>query len=69
MWSSKECVWCACDPSERLDALSICLFVVIRLSLCFPSRDSLITGWSPLVCSIGLTESMSSDEPGKRRDA
>ena len=35
----------------------------------FPPRDSLIPGWSPLVCSIGLTESMSSDELGKRRDA
>ena len=27
VWTSKECVWCACGPSERLDAPSICLFV------------------------------------------
>ena len=27
VWSSNECVCCACDPSERLDAPSICLFV------------------------------------------
>ena len=26
VWSSKECVCCACGPSERLDAPSICLF-------------------------------------------
>ena len=24
IWSAKECVCCACDPSERLDSPSIC---------------------------------------------
>ena len=28
VWFSIECVCCACGPSERLDAPSICLFVV-----------------------------------------
>ena len=35
VWSSKECVCCAYDPSERIDALSICLvcvFVCWKLS-------------------------------------
>ena len=27
VWFSIECVWCACGPSERLDAPSICVFV------------------------------------------
>ena len=27
-WSCKECVWCTCDPSERLDAPSICFVCV-----------------------------------------
>ena len=31
VWSSKECVCCACGPSERLDAPSIC-FVCRKLS-------------------------------------
>ena len=30
--SSKECVCCACGPSERLAAPSICIFVCRRLS-------------------------------------
>ena len=29
VWSSKECVCCACDPSERLDAHSICFVCVL----------------------------------------
>ena len=28
VWSSKECVCFACDPSERLDAPSICFVCV-----------------------------------------
>ena len=36
VWSSKECVCCACGPRERLDAPSICfvcVFVCRKLSL------------------------------------
>ena len=29
VWSSKECVCCACDPSERLDVPSNVLFVIL----------------------------------------
>ena len=35
IWSAIECVYCACDPSERLDAPSICfvyVFVCRKLS-------------------------------------
>ena len=35
VWSSKECVCCACDPKERLSAPSICfvcVFVCLKLS-------------------------------------
>ena len=35
VWSSKECVCCACDPNERLSAASICfvcVFVCRKLS-------------------------------------
>ena len=35
VWSSKECVCCACDPNERLSASSICfvcVFVCRKLS-------------------------------------
>ena len=35
VWSSKECVCCACDPNERLSAPSIgfvCVFVYRKLS-------------------------------------
>ena len=35
VWSSKECVCCACDPNERLRAPSICfgcVFVCRKLS-------------------------------------
>ena len=28
VWSSKECVCCACDPNERLSAPSICFVCV-----------------------------------------
>ena len=54
VWSSKECVCCACDPNERLSAPS---YVV----LCFVCRklsphlgfDSCITGvCSPYVISL-----------------
>ena len=29
VWSSIECVCCACGPSERLDVPPICLFVFL----------------------------------------
>ena len=29
LWSSKECVCCACGPSEHLDAPSICFISVL----------------------------------------
>ena len=35
VWSSKECVCCACDPNERISAHSICfvcVFVCQKLS-------------------------------------
>ena len=35
VWSSKQCVCCACDPNERLSAPSICfvcVFVCMKLS-------------------------------------
>ena len=38
VWSSIECVCCACDPSQRLDAPSICFVCVCvcrKLSLSF----------------------------------
>ena len=35
VWSSKECVWCPCGPSGRLDVPSlcfVCVFVCRKLS-------------------------------------
>ena len=35
VWSSKECVYCACDPSVHIDVLSIgvaCICVCLKLS-------------------------------------
>ena len=35
VWSSIECVCCACGPSERLEGLSICfvcVFLYLKLS-------------------------------------
>ena len=52
VWSSKECVGCACSPSERLDAPSICL-VVSEVISSFWSFESWITGvCSPYVVSL-----------------
>ena len=44
VWSSKECVCCACDPNERLSAPSICLvcvFVCRITGVCSPYVISL----------------------------
>ena len=49
VWSSKECVCCACDPNERLSAPSIC-FVCVFVCRKF---ESWITGvCSPYVISL-----------------
>ena len=49
MWSSKECVCCACDPNERLSVTSIC-FVCVFVCRKF---ESWITGvCSPYVISL-----------------
>ena len=48
VWSSKECVCCACDPNERLSAPSICcvcVFVCRKLS-------SHLGVWITCVCSL-----------------
>ena len=37
VWSSKECVCCACDPNERLTAPSICLFCMSEVISSFRS--------------------------------
>ena len=37
VWSSKECVCCACDPSERLSAPSICFFCMSEVISSFRS--------------------------------
>ena len=31
VWFSKQCVRCACDPSVRLDAYSICVGVLLYI--------------------------------------
>ena len=41
VWSSKECVCCACDPSECLDAPDICFVCVF---VCHNSFRSLRAG-------------------------
>ena len=59
------------QPGSFIYVMLMLLFAVgLGLSQSrFPPRDSWIPGWSPLVCSIGMTVSMSSDEPDKRRNA
>ena len=55
VWSSKECVCCACDPNERLSAPSICLFVFLYVGsyLLIWEFESWITGvCSPSVISL-----------------
>ena len=51
VWSSKECMCCACDTSERLDAPSICSFVVFFMSEVISSfmSERWITGVFPLM--------------------
>ena len=44
VWSSIECVCCACDPSERLDAPSICFVCVFVCLEVISSFRSLRTG-------------------------
>ena len=51
VWSSKQCVYCACEPSVRLDAPSImfsfCCFLYVVSYLLIKEFESWITG----VCS------------------
>ena len=44
VWSSKECVCCACDPNERLSALSICFVCGCRKLSPHLEFESWITG-------------------------
>ena len=44
VWSSIECVCCACGPSERLDAPSICFVCVSFMSEVISSFRILRTG-------------------------
>ena len=44
VWSSKECVCCACDPNERLSAPSICFVCVFCMSEVISSFRSLRAG-------------------------
>ena len=37
VWSSNECVCCACDPSVRIDAPSICFFCTSEVTSSFKS--------------------------------
>ena len=55
VWFSKECVCCACDPSERLSAPSICFVCVFVCRKLSPHLEfeSWITGvCSPYVISL-----------------
>ena len=44
VWSSKECVCCACDPNEHLSAPSICFVCVFCMSEVISSFRSLRAG-------------------------
>ena len=44
VWSSKECVCCACDPNERLSAPSICFVCVFVCRKLSPHLESLRAG-------------------------
>ena len=46
VWSSKECVCCACDPNERLSAPPICFVCVLYVGsyLLIYEFESWITG-------------------------
>ena len=48
VWSSKECVCCACDPNERLSAPSICFVCVFVCRKLSPHLGV----WSPYVISL-----------------
>ena len=51
VWSSKECVCCACDLNERLSAPSICFVCVFCMSEVISSFRSMRAG-SQGVCSL-----------------
>ena len=49
VWSSIECVCCACGPSKRLDAPSICIVCVCwKCCCCLPTPMALASGGSPM---------------------
>ena len=55
VWSFKECVCCACDPSEQLDVPSMGLFICVYVgsNLLIYQFESRITGvCSPHVVSL-----------------
>ena len=53
VWSSKECVCCACDPNERLSAPSIFCVLYVGSYLLIEEFESWITGvCSPYVISL-----------------
>ena len=49
VWSSKECVCCACDPNERLSAPSICFVCVFVCRKLSPHLG--VWSWITGVCS------------------
>ena len=50
VWSSIECVCCACGPSERLDAPSICFVCVFVCRKLSPHLGDMRTGCA--VCNV-----------------
>ena len=57
-WSSIECEWCACGPSERLDAPSICFCMsevissIRTLRTCSPAMIECVVCLCLLFCSV-----------------
>ena len=65
VWSSKECVCCACDPNERLCAPSICFILCFCMSEVISSFRSLRAGSQvfalPMLFICVILHTMSSD--------
>ena len=61
VWSSIECMFCACGPSERLDAPSICVvcvFVCRKLSYHFRAGSQVFALFMLFPCVIVYTMSL-----------